>query len=274
MAKNITRKASLVSGRIIAIVPAAGIGRRLGASQKKTFVDCLGVPLLIHTLKRLNSVKSITEIIPVIGKEDIGKTHKLIQTYHINKVKRIAMGGKERQDSVYNALCLIANDNINTLPFIPSRPEAGLREGSLRQGRGDKDLILIHDGARPFVTAELIKKLLSEIQGNKSIDGVIPGIPVKDTIKEAGDDGIILSTKKREKLRAIQTPQVFRYGALRKAYDRAQKTGFYATDDAALVEKTGGKIKIILGHPYNIKVTTPEDMGMVEYLLSKSPIKI
>ena len=245
MAKNITRKAPSVSGRIIAIVPAAGIGRRFGSSQKKTFVDCSGVPLLIHTLKRLDSVKSITEIVPVIGKEDIGKAHKLIQTYNIKKVKRIAIGGKERQDSVYNALCLIGN-------YSP------------------EDLVLIHDGARPFVTAELIKKLLSEIQGNKSIDGVIPGIPVKDTIKEAGDDGIVLSTKKREKLRAVQTPQVFRYGVLRKAYDRARKNGFYATDDAALVEKTGGKVKIIPGHPYNIKVTTPEDMGMVEYLIKNS----
>lgn len=248
MVRNITRKAPSVLGRTIAIVPAAGIGRRFGSSQKKTFVDCSGVPLLIHTLKMLDSVKSIAEIIPVIGKEDIGRAHKLIQTYHINKVKRIAIGGKERQDSVYNALCLIGSE------------------------MADKDLVLIHDGVRPFVAAELIKKLLSEIQGNKSIDGVIPGIPVKDTIKEAGDNGIVLSTKKREKLRAVQTPQAFRYGALRKAYDRAQKKGFYATDDAALVEKTGGKVKIIPGHPYNIKVTTPEDMVMVEYLIKKAAI--
>jgi 2-C-methyl-D-erythritol 4-phosphate cytidylyltransferase len=280
MAKNITRKALLVSGRIIAIVPAAGIGRRFGSSQKKTFVDCSGVPLLIRTLKMLDSVKSIAEIIPVIGKEDIGKAHKLIQTYNIKKVKRIAIGGKERQDSVYNALCLIGNEMVEDViarsvsdEAIPSELATsrcvGTRNDRLRRVSSE-DLILIHDGVRPFVTAELIRRLLSEIQGNKSIDGVIPGIPVKDTIKEAGDDGIVLSTKKREKLRAVQTPQVFRYGVLRKAYDRAQKNGFYATDDAALVEKTGGKVKIIPGHSYNIKITTPEDMGMVEYFIKNS----
>lgn len=233
----------MVWGKVVAVVPAAGVGKRFSTSTKKPFVDFLGIPLLIHTLKRLHAVKSITEIIPVLRKEDIKKGFELMETYNLNKVRRIAVGGRERKDSVYNALRMIENE----------------------------DLILIHDGVRPLVTQELVKKLLSEIsnkQSNNSIDGVILGIPVKETLKEVGDNGFVHSTKKREKFWTIQTPQVFRFNVLKKAYDSVYKYGFYATDDSALVERIGGRVKVILGDPFNIKVTTPEDVEIVKYLLT------
>jgi 2-C-methyl-D-erythritol 4-phosphate cytidylyltransferase len=107
---------------------------------------------------------------------------------------------------------------------------------------------------------------LNEIKG---VNGVIPGLAVKETLKEINNRGYVLSTVKREKYWAIQTPQVFQYKIIKRAYDRAYKDGFYATDDAALVERIGGKIKVILGDPFNIKVTTPEDIEIVEYLLKK-----
>ncbi len=112
----------------------------------------------------------------------------------------------------------------------------------------------------------MIEKL---IDGIKNVDGIAPGIPVKDTLKEVTEDSIITSTVDREKIRAIQTPQVFSYSIIRKAYDRAYEENFYATDDAALVERIGGRVKIIEGSPYNIKVTTPEDLEMLEYIFSK-----
>ncbi|MBI5049767.1 MAG: 2-C-methyl-D-erythritol 4-phosphate cytidylyltransferase [Nitrospirae bacterium] len=255
MNKKKPHRASPLTHRIVAIVPAAGIGRRFGTSKKKPFVNLSGFPLLIHTLKRLHSVKAITEIVPVLGKEDIEKGFKLIKTYKLTKIKRIAAGGKERQDSVYNALCLI-------------------RDKTQKAGN---DLVLIHDGVRPLVTAELVKRLLSEFDvkhKGKGIDGVIPGTPMKETLKEIDKNSFVLSTKNREMFRAIQTPQVFRLNALKKAYTSACRDGFYATDDAALVERIGGRIRVIPGHLYNIKVTTPEDAEIVEFLLSKAAFQI
>jgi len=235
-----TRHALRITDKVVAIVPAAGPGKRFGSSLKKPFVDLEGIPLLIHVLKRLETVESIEEVIPVLRGEDIEKGLELIETYKLRKVKRIAPGGRERQDSVYNALCLIENEG----------------------------LVLIHDGVRPLIVPQLIEKILSEF-GEDDIDGVVLGIPVKETLKEVQDNSFVLSTVRRERFWTIQTPQLFRLNVLKEAYDRAYKDGFYATDDAALVERIGGRVKVIMGDPFNIKVTTPEDMEMVKYLLRK-----
>jgi len=231
--------------KVIAIVPAAGRGERFHPSIRKTFVEVAGVPLLIYTLKRLHEIKPITEIIPVLREGDMEKGLELIEAHNLSKIKRIAPGGEERQDSIYNALRLIRE----------------VEDSTLRDG-----LVLIHDGVRPLIFAGLIEKLLHDIKG---VDGVALGLPVKETLKEVDARMFVLSTVTREKLWAIQTPQVFPVRVIKKAYDRAYKDGFYATDDAALVERIGGKVKIIAGSPFNIKVTTPEDLEMVEYLLSK-----
>lgn len=246
--------------KVVAIVPAAGLGKRFGTSVRKPFANIEGMPLLICTLKRLHKAKPITEIIPVLRQEDMEKGLELIETHSLNKIKQIAAGGKERQDSVLSALRLIE--------------EVG--DSTLRDG-----LILIHDGVRPLISTELIERLLREIKGSgltclpdrqarAEVDGVVPGIPVKETLKEIDKTkGFVLSTVKREKFWIIQTPQVFPFTVIKKAYDKAYTDGFYATDDAALVERIGGKVKIIAGDPFNIKVTTPEDMNMVEHLLMK-----
>ena len=233
--------------KIIAIVPAAGLGTRFNKSIRKTFAEVNGVPLLIHTLKRLHSEDSITEIIPALGQQDIEKGLKMVAEYKLNRIKRIVPGGRERQDSIYNALKVL--------------------EETESVSCGD-NLILIHDGARPIIPDGTIGKLLKGING---VDGVAPGVPAKDTLKEVSVDGIVVSTKKRDNIRAIQTPQVFTYRVIKEAYETAYAEGFYATDDAALVERTGGKIRIIKGSPLNIKVTTMEDLEMVEYILKKKP---
>jgi 2-C-methyl-D-erythritol 4-phosphate cytidylyltransferase len=230
--------------KAIAIVPSAGLGKRFDAKIRKTFAAVHDVPLLVHTLRRLAAERSITEIIPVLRKQDIENGFQFINEYQVEKVTRIARGGKERQDSIHNALMLLDQNGSN--------PDS---------------IVLIHDGVRPFIPEGLIASLIS---GLKTFDGVIPGIPVKETIKEVAPDGSVISTVNRERFRSVQTPQAFTFSTIKRAYDSAYAQGYYATDDAALVERIGGRVKIISGSPYNIKVTTPEDLEMVEWILTSS----
>ncbi len=234
--------------KIIAIVPAAGLGKRFDSSGKKTFVDLEGIPLLAHTLKRLQRDESIHEIVPVLRLENIDYGFDLAKKYNISKIKRIAPGGNERQDSIYNALTLICNDGESVSNDI---------------------VVLIHDGARPIIPEGTIEKLIEQLN---HVEGAAPGIKPKDTLKKVSDDGIISATIDRDKVRAIQTPQAFSLNTIKKAYDTAYNEGHYATDDAALVENVGGKVKIIEGSPYNIKITTPEDLDMVKHILLKELI--
>lgn len=227
--------------KITAIVPAAGAGRRFERSTGKTFVNLGGVPLLIHTLRRLQSIELITEIIPVLREDEIEKGIEMIDTHEVKKIKRVVPGGDERQDSVYNAIRLL---------------EKG-------------DLILIHDGARPIFPIGLVERLVQAIRG---VDGVVPAIPLKDTLKVVDDSDVVVSTANRERFRAIQTPQVFRFEIIRKAYEKAYVEGYRATDDAALVERIGGRVKVIAGSPFNIKITTPEDFEIVKFLIEKEDL--
>lgn len=234
--------------KVIAIVPAAGIGKRFDSSGKKTFTSINGTPLLVHTLKRIHREESIMEIIPVLRQQDINYGFELAKDNNLNKIKKIAQGGRERQDSIFNALKLIEKDGADTC---------------------NKYLVLIHDGARPIIPDGTIEMLIDQLS---SADGAAPGIKPKDTLKEVSSDEIISSTIDREKIRAIQTPQAFSFNIIKKAYDMAYEDGYYATDDAALVEKAGGKVKIIPGSPFNIKVTSTEDVDIVEHILAKELI--
>ncbi len=207
-----------------------------------------GLPLLAHTLKRLHREEFITEIIPVLRQEDAGRAFGMARELNLGKIRRIARGGRERQDSIYNALRLIEED------------------GAARTG---DMLVMVHDGARPVIPENTLGDLLREM-GNT--DGVAPGVPARDTLKTVSEDGIIVSTLDRGHIRAIQTPQLFHFSIIKKAYDAAYGEGFYATDDAALVERMGGRVKIIAGSPLNIKVTTPEDIDIVEHILSRERV--
>jgi 2-C-methyl-D-erythritol 4-phosphate cytidylyltransferase len=223
---------------VVAIVPSAGVGRRFGGAVKKTFVDLKGTPLLVHTLSRLSDIEFISEIIPVLREDDIAMGWELISKYKLDKVRQIAPGGSERQDSINNALKLI----------------------------DDKCIVMVHDGARPVISGGLVKDLFDNFEG---IDGVVPGLAVKETLKEVDADSMVVSTVDREKFRSIQTPQVFRADVLKRAYDEAYSAGFYGTDDASLVERAGGRIKVIEGDLYNIKVTTPEDLDIVALMINR-----
>jgi 2-C-methyl-D-erythritol 4-phosphate cytidylyltransferase len=236
--------------KVVAIVPAAGAGRRFGEQINKVFYPILNKPILLWTLQVLQSVKMITEIIPVLKEEYLEMCRELVDKYEISKVKLIVPGGKERQDSVYNAL--------NYLDEKTS-------------------IVVIHDGARPLIEGSLVEMAIKELIDCASyIDGVVVGIPVKDTIKEVkrkniegreGGDILVERTLDRDLLWSIQTPQVFFYKKLIEAYRNAYRDKFYSTDDSALVEKYGGIVKIISGSYKNIKITTQEDISIAEVFL-------
>jgi len=234
-----------MGGKAIAIVPAAGVGRRFDPETIKTFVPLDDMPVLAHTIKRLHNEEAVHEILPVLRKEDIDSGYEMAKEFNFTKVNQIAAGGVERQDSIFNALKLLEEREI---------PLPG------------ETLILIHDGARPLIPKGLIKMLAEEIE---NFDAVVPGIQVKDTLKEVSPNGTVVSTLDRSVIRAVQTPQAFKFKTIKTAYERACSDQFYATDDAALVERMGGKVKIIEGDENNIKITTREDLKMAEDILAR-----
>ena len=223
-------------GRIVAIVPAAGIGRRFGKDENKSFVDLGRKPLLLWALGTLGSMPEVDEIIPVLRKSDMEPALELFERYNITKIKRIAPGGKERQESVFHGLGLVKDSD---------------------------SVILVHDGARPLITPHVVRNAVGALSG---CDGVVVGVPVKDTIKEVAEGGV-LRTLNRQSLWAVQTPQIFPFGTVYGAYERAMRESFYSTDDSALVERYGGRIKVVMGSYRNIKITTPEDLGIAEAFL-------
>ena len=222
--------------KIVAIVPAAGIGRRFGKSTNKTLEMIGDRPMLIWALEVLESVEKITEIIPVIKDADMACISGLIEEYHISKVRRIASGGMERQDSVFHGLNLVEDQ---------------------------ESIVLVHDGARPLIEPSVIVNGIKQLA---DCDGVVVGVPVKDTVKEA-ENGLVKRTLDRDMLWSVQTPQIFHYRILYTAYERAMKESFYATDDSALVERYGGKIRVVQGSYTNIKITTPEDLYVAELFM-------
>lgn len=236
-------KAKNVSPCVIAIVPAAGIGKRFGAGTHKQFETLKGKPVLIWSLEIFQGIRSIQEIIPVLAEDDMELGRKVFAEHRITKIRKIAPGGRERQNSVWNALKLVSDT---------------------------QSIILVHDGVRPLIEKHCVETLIQEMIGSLTeggaCDGIVPGVPLKDTVKEASKR-VVKKTLKRDMFWAIQTPQIFPYRTLYTAYEKAMLEGYYSTDDAALVEKCKGKIRIESGSYKNIKITTPEDLKIAEVLL-------
>lgn len=223
--------------KVAAVIAAGGRGRRMNSTLSKQFLMLKGRPILYYTLNTFEGMQEIDEIILVVGSSDIVYAQKeILLPYRFKKVK-LAEGGKERQDSVYN----------------------GLRSCSPQT-----DIVVIHDGVRPFVTRKII---LDSIEAAKKYKAVGVGVPVKDTIKVV-EKGFILTTPDRKTLWAIQTPQTFEYSLILKAHEEARKSGFYGTDDTVLVERLGFPVIMIEGAYENIKITTPEDMIVAEAFLN------
>jgi len=221
-----------------AIIISAGKGQRFMEGRKKQFFSLGEKPILAHTLDRFDSCPLIRSILLVIGQEDQAYClEEIVEKFHYKKVSQIIPGGKRRQDSVRNGL-------------------EGLS--------GDPEIIVIHDGVRPFVTREMIEE---SIRSASRFGATIIAMPVKDTIKMAGPDGMVLKTLERESLWQAQTPQTFQAPLIREAYMKAEEDGFIGTDDASLVERLGKKIHILPGSYSNIKITTQEDLMLANLIL-------
>ena len=218
--------------KITLILAAAGIGKRMGLDYPKQFFEHNGKPLFIFPLEIAEKSSLIDEIIIVTNENNIDLVEKQCNKYNIKKVKKILAGGKERQDSIYNAL---KEDEGSTY-------------------------ILVQDGVRPFMKEKYIEMTCAALDRDKSLAGAVIGVPVKDTIKVVGLDGEILATPNRAGLVAVHTPQTFRGDILKKAYKKAEAEKFLGTDASSLVERIGEKVKIITGDYDNIKITTLEDL--------------
>jgi len=219
------------------IIVAAGSGKRMQRNINKQFIKLNEKEIIAHTIDAFYKNENINEIIVCIKKEEEEFFKKeIIQKNDFKNIK-IAYGGKERQDSIYNGLKSV-NKNCK--------------------------IVLIHDGARPFVDNRIIEESISVAKEKKA---VVVGVPVKDTIKIVVD-GNITDTPNRDNLWSAQTPQTFDYELITKAYDEAYKENYYGTDDSMLVENIGQEVTMIMGSYENIKITSPEDLNIGEQILS------
>ena len=225
---------------VSAIVVAGGSGKRMGAGLEKPLVEVCGVPMVFYSLEALGSCAEVSEIVLVLFEGWKERLESLGRAAQFPKLTRIVDGGPRRQDSVFNGL--LACD-------------------------GRAEVIVIHDAARPLLQSEWVA---SGIKRLEACAGAIYAAPVTDTMKRAAPDGTVRETVTRENLYAVQTPQVFKKGWLLKAHEHARAEGLVATDDAALVEGIGGRIRILPGHPWNLKVTFQSDLVVAEALLSTS----
>jgi 2-C-methyl-D-erythritol 4-phosphate cytidylyltransferase / 2-C-methyl-D-erythritol 2,4-cyclodiphosphate synthase len=216
-----------------AIIPAAGKGRRFSRDYNKVFAEAAGKPVIAHTLSAFQASPLIDEIVLVCGKEDLASCLEIVERFGLDKVSSVIEGGDTRQQSVRNGL-------------LRTRP--------------DSEIIVIHDGARPLVTEDIIRESVSAA---RLYGAAITASPVTDTIKSADAESFITATLRREELYAVQTPQSFRRSVIVDAHEKALAAGVDATDDAALVELIGGRVKITPGSPENIKVTQPHDLEYV-----------
>lgn len=232
----------------IAIVLAAGQGRRMQSKVAKQYMSIHGKPMLYYSLKAFQE-SDVDEIILVVGEDeaDYSKEH-IVEHYRFNKVKKIVTGGNERYLSVYNALKTV---------------EEEISGGNLN--RKDQ-YVLIHDSARPLITKQIIEEAIKGVVNDKAI---VVAVPSKDTIKVADITGTIEYTPKRSLTYVIQTPQAFEFDLLMKSYREVMKcSNLEITDDAMIVEcGSNHSIKIVEGNYKNIKVTTPEDIRIAEMLM-------
>ncbi|WP_317854012.1 2-C-methyl-D-erythritol 4-phosphate cytidylyltransferase [Chakrabartyella piscis] len=221
------------------VLVAAGKGQRMGLDIPKQFIVIGNQEILAHTVAKWELHKSIAEIVLVVGLEDISFVEELRQKYQWSKVTAIVAGGKERGDSVCAGISALSKDI---------------------------DVVLIHDGVRPFVTANMID---TSIEKALEMGACVVGVPAKDTIKRCNTDGLVLETPKREELWQIQTPQTFQRDLITKAYALAQKSGFAGTDDASIAEFAGYPVCVTMGSYGNIKITTEEDLFLANCFLKE-----
>ena len=223
---------------IRAIILAGGKGKRMGSAISKQFIDIKGKPIIYYTLKKFSENKKIDNIIVVLPEDEVKYFKENILKKYELRINKIVIGGKERQDSVYNALKSLKNSST--------------------------DIVLIHDGARPFISERIINEGIkfAEIYG-----AAAPGVMPKDTIKVKNEKNFSIDTPNRANLVSIQTPQVFKFDEILECHEKIRYNGEKVTDDTMVVEKYGYSVYLYDGEYTNIKVTTPEDLILAERLI-------
>lgn len=223
---------------ISAIILAGGKGKRMNSSISKQFIEIKGKPIIYYTIKKFNENKKVDNIVVVLSQEEIEYFKENILNKYKLKVDKIVIGGAERQDSVYNGLKSLENSGT--------------------------DIVLIHDGARPFISDRIID---DGIEYATIYGACAPGVMPKDTIKIKGKSNFSIDTPNRETLVAIQTPQVFKFREILECHKKVKIDKVVVTDDTMVVERYGNKVYLYDGEYTNIKVTTPEDLILGEKLI-------
>jgi 2-C-methyl-D-erythritol 4-phosphate cytidylyltransferase len=236
--------------KVIVIIPAAGLGTRMSAAhggpkdKSKQFFELQGTPILIHTLRKFAQCDAINEIIVALRQSETPTFQKQIERENFRKPLRVVEGGEHRQNSVANAIAAM--------------------------DAASEDIVLVHDAVRPFIEQETIVNVIEAV---KKYDAAIAGIPAIDTVKQVdrtADGAVVIATVPREKMVLAQTPQGFRFGLLKKAFDEAAADGFMGTDEASLIERSGAPVHVVMGSPRNMKITTPADLELAEFFLAQA----
>jgi 2-C-methyl-D-erythritol 4-phosphate cytidylyltransferase len=239
--------------KVVVIIPAAGLGTRMapatGTRGKKTapskqFTELGGTPILLHTLRKFAASPEVSEIYVALRKNEIAPFRARLEREAkdiLDKEVKVVEGGEHRQQSVANAIAAVS--------------------------AAADDVVLVHDAVRPFVTAEIIRAV---IQAAQKYGAAIAGLPAVDTVKQVertAEGAVITATLPRERVVMAQTPQGFHFNVIKRAFDEATVDGFVGTDEAALVERSGHPVAVVMGSPQNIKITTPADLELAEFYL-------
>lgn len=224
----------------IAVIVGAGKGKRMKSKENKILLPLREKPVIYHAIKRFEECARIGCIILVVNKDDEEEIRNLAGSSGFKKITRIVRGGKERQDSVYNGM---------------------MAAGKAR----DDEIILIHNAANPHVSGKTINDV---IEAAREFGAAAAGMRSEDTLKEVDEEGFVANTIDRARVWRMQTPQAFKFSVAKEAFMKAYSEGYYATDDASLVERIGVKVKVVETNKENIKITTPEDMAYSEKIVS------
>jgi 2-C-methyl-D-erythritol 4-phosphate cytidylyltransferase len=216
--------------RAVALVPAGGSGARVGSRVPKQYLGVGGAPLLVGTLRALVRARSVAAVVVAAPAGRVEATRALLRRYRVPRSVAVVAGAASRQGSVRAAL-----------DAAPPGPE----------------LVLVHDGVRPFISADLVERVLAAA---RQWGAATCGLPVRETVKRVRGE-LVEATLEREGLWLVQTPQAFRREVLQEAHDKAQRDGVEGTDDAVLVERLGGRVAMVAGLPCNLKITTREDLA-------------
>lgn len=220
-----------------AVIVAGGVGRRMGRNVPKQYLLLAGRPILARTLEVFEKTPAIDGVVVVVPRGHVAATRAdIVKKYGFAKVRTVCQGGDRRQDSV---LC------------------------GLRAIKEPCDVVAIHDGVRPFVTADQISR---SVHVARHFGAALVAAPVTSTIKKIADDGFVIDTPERRKLMAAQTPQTFRYDLILAAFEEAAREDFRATDDSQLAERLGVMVVVVQGDADNIKITNPVDLELAEVI--------